>query len=127
MESPQVYQLISSAEPLQARREWPDIFKSTKGRNRQTKITLPSKDIIQIWWRNQKLYRQAKAEKEHHKLALQQMLKELLQVGTTREAKRKRPTKANPKQLRKSKRNIQINNYLKWKWVKCSNQNTWTG
>ena len=49
------------------------------------------------------------------------MLKELLQVGTTREAKRKRPTKANPKQLRKSKRNIQINNYLKWKWIKDLN------
>ena len=27
------------------------------------KITLPSKDLIQIWWWNQKLYRQIKAKR----------------------------------------------------------------
>ena len=32
-----------------------------------TKITLPGKDLIQIRWRNQKLYRQAKAKRiQHH-------------------------------------------------------------
>ena len=30
--------------------------------NPKTKNTLPSKDLIQIQWRNQKLYRQAKAK-----------------------------------------------------------------
>ena len=31
-----------------------------------TQITIPSKDLIQIWRRNQKLYRQAKAERMQH-------------------------------------------------------------
>ena len=37
-----------SAETLQARREWQDIFKVMKGKKPTTKITLPSKDLIQI-------------------------------------------------------------------------------
>ena len=36
-----------SAETLQARREWQDIFKVLKGKKSTTKITLPSKDLIQ--------------------------------------------------------------------------------
>ena len=37
-----------SAETLQVRREWPDIFKVLKGgRKSITKITIPSKDLIQ--------------------------------------------------------------------------------
>ena len=39
-----------STETLQARREWQDIFKVMKGKN--TKSRLPSKDLIQIQWRN---------------------------------------------------------------------------
>ena len=41
-----------SAETSQARREWQDIFKVMKGKKPTTKITLPSKDLIQIRWRN---------------------------------------------------------------------------
>ena len=37
-----------SAETLQARREWQDIFQVMKGKKPTTKITLPSKDLIQI-------------------------------------------------------------------------------
>ena len=37
-----------SAETLQARREWQDIFKVMKGKKPTTKITLSSKDLIQI-------------------------------------------------------------------------------
>ena len=45
-----------SAETLQARRKWHNIFKVMKGREEvTTKITLPCKDLIQIQWRNQKL------------------------------------------------------------------------
>ena len=40
-----------SAETLQATREWQDIFKVMKGKT-ATKITLPSKDLIQIRQRN---------------------------------------------------------------------------
>ena len=50
-----------SAEILQARREWHTIFKVMKGKNPQPR-TPPSWTLIQIWWRNQKFYRQAKAK-----------------------------------------------------------------
>ena len=46
-----------STETLQARREWQDILKMMKGKISMIKITLPSKAIIQIRWRNQKFYR----------------------------------------------------------------------
>ena len=36
-----------SAESLQARREWQDIFKVLKGKTSTTNISLPSKDVIQ--------------------------------------------------------------------------------
>ena len=36
------------AETLQARREWHDIIKVMKGKKPPTKITLPSKALIQI-------------------------------------------------------------------------------
>ena len=36
-----------SAETLQARREWQDIFKVLKGKSLQPKIIVPSKDLIQ--------------------------------------------------------------------------------
>ena len=71
-----------SAETLQARREWQDIFKVMTGKNLQPR--LPSKDLIQIRQKLKPL--QAKACKEKQKLkefsttkpALQQMLQELL-------------------------------------------------
>ena len=37
-----------SAETLQARREWHDILNMMKGKKPPTKITLPSKSLIQI-------------------------------------------------------------------------------
>ena len=51
-----------SAKTLQAGREWQDIFKALNGKN-TTKITIPSKDFIQNWWRNKKLFRQAKVKR----------------------------------------------------------------
>ena len=36
-----------SAETLQARREWQDIFEVLKGKKSTTKITVPNKDLIQ--------------------------------------------------------------------------------
>ena len=36
-----------STETLQARREWQDIYKVLKGKKSTTKITVPSKDLIQ--------------------------------------------------------------------------------
>ena len=39
---------VLSVETVQAIREWQDIFKVMKGKKPTTKITLPSKDCIQI-------------------------------------------------------------------------------
>ena len=84
-----------SAETLQARREWHDTFKVMKGKNVQ-----PSKDLIQIRGRNQKLYRQAKAKRiQHHQTSSTTNAKETSLGG--KHKRRKRPTKPNPKQLRK--------------------------
>ena len=40
---------------------------------------------------------------------------------------RKKIYKMNPKQLENGNKNIDINNYFKCKWIKCSNQKTQTG
>ena len=54
-----------STETLQARREWHGIFKMMKGKDLQPRI--PSKTLIQILRRNQKLSRQAKIKRiQHH-------------------------------------------------------------
>ena len=52
-----------SAETLQARREWQDIFKVLKKKNLQLILLYLAKNLIQNCWINQKLHRQAKAER----------------------------------------------------------------
>ena len=84
-----------------------------------TQITVPSKDLIQIWRRNQKLYRQAKAEGiQHH------------QTSSSTNAKGfpldRKYRNLNPKQ-QSGNWIILINNYFKCKLVECPNQKTKTG
>ena len=44
---------------------------STEREKSTTKITVPSKDLIQNWWRNQKLFREAKVKKiQYHQTSL---------------------------------------------------------
>ena len=68
-----------SAETLQARREWQDIFKGMKGKNLQPRLFYPARSSfrfdreIKTFTENQKL-----REFSTTKPALQQMLKELL-------------------------------------------------
>ena len=89
-----------SAETLKARREWQDILKVMKEKKTTMKITLPSKNLIQIRWRNQKLYRQTKATRiQHHPTSFTTNAKETSLGG--KHKKRKRPRKTNLKQLRK--------------------------
>ena len=77
-----------SAETMQARREWQDIFKVMKGKNLQPRLLYPARisfrfdGEIQTFTDKQKL-----REFSTTKPALQQMLKELLQAGNTREGK----------------------------------------
>ena len=84
-----------STETQQARREQHDIFKVMKGKNLQLRIFYP---VVQIWWRNQRLSRQAR-EFSAMKPALQQILRELLQAGNMRKGKDLQ--KINAKHLRK--------------------------
>ena len=67
-----------SAETLQARGNG-RIYLSTEREKSTAKITVPGKDLIQKWWRNKKIFRQAKLrELNTTKPALQQMLKGLI-------------------------------------------------
>ena len=95
---------------LQARREWQDILIVMRGKNlRTTKITLSSKDIIQIWRRNQKLHRQTKAKRIKHF----QTSSSTNAKGTSLDRKhRKGLEKQTPNN--KVNRIILINNYPKW-------------
>ena len=89
-----------SIETLQARREWHNVFKAMKGKNLTTKNILPSKTLVQIWWRNQNLSKQAKVKRiQHHQTSLPTNAK-----GTTlgRKCKRrKKPTQNKPKTFKK--------------------------
>ena len=69
-------------------KEWQDIFKAMRGTS-TTKITVPGKDLIQNWWRNKKLFWQAKVKRiQYQQPALQQMFKGFIQSRNTREEKR---------------------------------------
>ena len=55
------------AEILKARKEWQDIFKVLKGKNLQPRLLYPARISFKIWWRNKKLFRQAKVKRiQHH-------------------------------------------------------------
>ena len=87
-----------SAETLQNRRDWQDIFKVMKGKNLQPRLLYPARILFRFdgeikTFTNKRKLREFNTIKP----ALQQMLKELLFAGNTR----KRPTITNPKQLRK--------------------------
>ena len=77
-----------SAETLQARREWQDIFKVMKGKNLQPRLHYPARisfrfdGEIKSFTDKQKL-----KEFSTTKPALQQILKELLLVRNTRKEK----------------------------------------
>ena len=56
-----------SIETLQTRREWQDILKSDETEKPTTKITLPSKDLIQLRGEIKSFTDKAKAERiQHH-------------------------------------------------------------
>ena len=77
-----------SAETLQAKRGWQDIFKVMKGKNLQPRLLYPAR-ISFRFNREIKTFtdKQKLREFSTTKPALQQMLKELLQAGSTSEGK----------------------------------------
>ena len=84
-----------SAENLQTRREWQNIFKVLKGKNLQPRLLYLARISLKI---NGKIksfsYKQKLREFSTTKPALQQMLKGLIQSRNTREEKRS--TKSTP-------------------------------
>ena len=69
-----------SAETLQARREWQDIFKAMKGKNLQPRLLYPARTSFRLFDGEIKTFtdKQKLREFSTTKPALQQMLKELL-------------------------------------------------
>ena len=89
-----------SAETLQTRREWQDIFKVLKEKKSTTKITVLSKDLIQNLWKNQTLFRQAKVKRiQYYQTSFTTNAKGTYMVKKYK--RREKIYKINPKQLRK--------------------------
>ena len=83
-----------------------------------------SKDLIQIWRRNQKLYRQEKPGRiQYHQTSSSTHAK-----GSSLERKHRKGLETQTQNNKiNGNRIILINNYLKCKWVECPNQKTKTG
>ena len=63
-------------------------------------MTVPGKDFIQNWWRNQKLFRQAKVKRiQYHQTSFTANVKQTYIVKKYK--RRKNFYNINPKQLRK--------------------------
>ena len=78
-ELPSGYQLISSTEMLQARREWHDILKVMKGKKLQPRILYPARLLLISDGEIKSFPDKKKLRKfSTTKPAVQQMLKELL-------------------------------------------------
>ena len=116
-----------SAETLQGRREWQDIFKVWKGKNLQPRLLYPARISFKIDGKIKSFSDKQKKLREFitTKPALQQILKGLYIFNKYK--RRKRSTKSTPNNYQNGNRNININNYFKCKWIKCSNQKTQTG
>ena len=82
-----------SIETLQTRREWQDILKSDEREKPTTKITLPSKDLIQLWGVIKSFTDKAKAERnQHHQTSSSTNAK-----GSSLDRKHKKVYKLKPK------------------------------
>ena len=76
-----------STDTLQARREGQDIFKEMKGKNLQPRLLYPARFSFRFDMEIKNFTDKHKLEFSNTKPALQQMLKELLKAGNTREGK----------------------------------------
>ena len=102
-----------SAEALQARREWQDIFKVLKGKNLQLRLLYPARISFRIDGEIKSFMdKQKLREFSTTKPTLQKILK-----GNTRE--RKDLQKQTQNNQENANRSICIN---KRKWIKCTNQ-----
>jgi len=73
---------------------------STEREKSTAKVTVPDKDLIHNWWRNQKLFRQAKVKRiQYHQTSFTTNVKKTYIVKKYK--RRKKIYKINPTQLRK--------------------------
>ena len=85
-----------SIETLQARREWQDILKVMKENNLQPRLLYPARISFKYEGENQKLYRQAKAERiQHHQTSSPTNVK-----GSSLDRKQKRVYKLEHKTIK---------------------------
>ena len=88
-----------SAEALQARREWQDIFKVLKRKNLQPRLLYLARISFKNCWRNKKLFKQAKVKRiQYHQTSFTTNVKGTYTVKKYK--RRKKIYKINPKQLR---------------------------
>ena len=87
-----------SAETLQARREWQDIFEMMKGKNLQTRLLYPATMSFRFGGEI-KSFTDKQTLIQHHQTSFTTSTKRT-SLGR-KHKRRKRPTKTNPKQLRK--------------------------
>ena len=110
-----------SAETLQARREWQDIIEVQKEKNLQPRLLYSAKISFKIDGEIKSFTdKQKLREFSTTKPAMQQILKGLTQPVNTRE--RKDLQKQTQNNQENASRNTCINNYLKCKWIECTNQ-----
>ena len=77
-----------SAETLQARRDWQDIFKVLKGKNLQPRLQYQARISFKIDGRNKKLFRQAKVRRiQYHQISFTVNGKGRKEKPTTRNKK----------------------------------------
>ena len=85
-----------SAETLQTRREWQDIFKALKGRNLQPKLLYPARISLQIDGELKSFFRQAKVKRiQYHQTSFTTNVKQTYIVKKYN--RRKKIYKVNPK------------------------------
>ena len=88
-----------SAETLQARREWQDIFKVLKGKNLQPRLLYPARISFKIDGETKSFFTQVKVKRiQYHQTNFTTNVKETYIIKKYN--RRKRSTKSSSKQLR---------------------------
>ena len=83
-----------SAEIMQARREWQDIFKVLKGKNLQPRLLYPARISFKTGGKNKKLFRQAKVKRiQYHQTSFTTNVKWAYIVNKYKRRKRIYPPK----------------------------------
>ena len=116
-----------STETLQARREWHDLFKVMKGKKLQPRILYPARLSFRFDGESKSFPDKQKLKRiQHHQTSFTTNAKGT-SLGRKQEKENTYLQKINST-IKKTVIGIKhIHNYLKCKWIKCTNQKTQTG